>query len=45
MQWAVAQGLITGSKTGGKTYLLPGDGATRGQVATILMRYIQNVIQ
>ncbi len=38
MSWAVATGLINGS--GGK--LMPRDGATRAQVATILMRFFQN---
>ena len=44
MQWAVAEGLIGGSKEGGKTYILPSDGATRAQVATILMRFIENIV-
>ena len=41
MKWAVAEGLIGGSKEGNATYILPTNGATRAQVATILMRYIQ----
>ena len=40
MRWAVAMGLINGSE--GK--LLPQGNATRAQVATILMRFIQNVV-
>lgn len=45
MQWAVAEGLIGGSEEGGKTYILPADGATRAQVATILMRFIRNIAE
>ncbi|MBE6984399.1 MAG: BMP family ABC transporter substrate-binding protein [Ruminococcaceae bacterium] len=40
MQWAVAEGLINGAD--GK--LMPQGNATRAQVATILMRFIQNVV-
>ena len=40
MQWAVAEGLINGSD--GK--LLPQGNATRAQVATILMRFIKNIV-
>lgn len=40
MKWAVSQGLITGT---GSTTLSPSGKATRAQVATILMRYIENV--
>lgn len=43
LSWAVAEGLITGSASGGKVYLEPQGNATRAQVATILMRYIENV--
>ena len=39
MQWAVAAGLIGGSKENGVDYLQPKNKTTRGQVATILMRY------
>lgn len=45
MQWAVAENLIGGSNEGGKTYILPSNGATRAQVATILMRFIQNIAE
>ena len=45
VQWAVAEGLITGANTGGKTYLMPQGGATREQVASILMRFIQNIAE
>ncbi len=41
LSWTVAEGVIGGSD--GK--LLPTDSATRAQVATILMRYIENVIR
>lgn len=39
--WAVGEGLINGSD--GK--LLPQGNATRAQVATILMRYIENIVK
>ena len=42
---AVAEGLIAGTEQGGKVYLDPQGSATRGQVATILMRYIENVVK
>ena len=41
MQWAVAEGLLQGSN--GK--LNPQGSATRAQVATILMRYAENVVK
>ena len=41
LAWANAEELITGSKQGNVTMLLPGGSATRAQVATILMRYLQ----
>lgn len=37
--WAVERGLIKGSRRDGRDYLLPQSGATRAEVATILMRY------
>ena len=40
IQWAVAEGIINGSD--GK--LLPQGSATRAQVATILMRFIENIV-
>lgn len=43
MQWAVGMGLISGRASGGKNYLVPGDGATRAEVASILMRMINNL--
>lgn len=45
MKWAVAEGLIKGSGHGGVDYLEPQGNATREQVATILMRLIQNVLE
>ena len=39
MQWAVGVGLITGVGTSSGTYLRPENPTTRGQVATILMRF------
>ena len=45
LSWAVAEGLITGTKNGSSTYLDPQGSATRAQVATILMRYIENVVK
>ena len=43
--WAVNIGLITGQGTGGETYLAPGSDATRSETATILMRFIEYVIE
>ncbi len=43
LSWCVAEGIITGSADGGHIYLDPQGNATRAQVATIFMRYIQNV--
>ena len=45
LAWAVAEGLITGTQKGGQVYLDPQGSATRAQVATILMRYIYNVVE
>ena len=45
LSWAVRTGLVTGSAAGGKVYLEPQGNATRAQVATILMRFIQNVVE
>ena len=41
LSWAVGEGIINGSD--GK--LLPQGNATRAQVATILMRYIENIVK
>lgn len=45
VSWAVSAGLITGITHGGNptAYLEPQTGATRAQVATILMRFIEKV--
>lgn len=43
MAWANAEGLITGVSSGGRTTLNPKNGATREQVATILMRFVNNI--
>ncbi len=43
LSWAYAEKLITGVKSGNTDYLDPKGGATRAQVASILMRYGQNI--
>ena len=40
MEWAYAQGLINGTS---ETTLSPKDNCTRAQVATIILRYTQNI--
>ena len=46
MKWAVGAGMITGSAgADGKVCLMPGNGATREQVAAILMRFIKNIAE
>lgn len=42
LSWAVAEGLISGVKTGNQIILDPKAPATRAQVATILMRFVRN---
>lgn len=42
MQWAYAEGLITGKTT---SFLYPKGLATRGEVATMLMRFCQNIVK
>lgn len=39
LKWAVAVGLVTGTRENGQTLLLPEGNATRAQAATILMRF------
>ena len=39
MSWAVGNGLISGIASNGADYLAPGGGATRAQIAAIMMRY------
>ena len=41
MAWAVGNGLISGTGSGGAAYLSPQGSATRAQVAAILMRFEQ----
>jgi hypothetical protein len=41
LQWAVALGLINGVNEVGTAYLRPQGDATRSQVATILMRFLE----
>lgn len=43
MRWAVGSGLIGGSTSGGKLLLHPGDGATRAEVAAILVRFVDKI--
>lgn len=43
MQWAVAEGLINGVQSQGVSYLRPQGEATRAQVATILMRFLEGL--
>lgn len=45
MRWAVAEGLISGKASGGQTLLDPQGNASRAEVASILMRYIQNILK
>lgn len=45
VSWAVATGLIGGTKVNGQTYLQPKGVATRAQLAVIFMRYVQNVVE
>ena len=42
MQWANAEGLITGRTA---TTIVPGGSASRAEAATILMRYMENVVK
>lgn len=45
LSWCNAMGIIGGTKEGGVDYLDPQGFATRAQVATILMRYIEKVVK
>lgn len=45
MEWAYAEGLITGNKIGNKVLLDPQGDATRAQIATILMRYVKSAAE
>ena len=44
LSWAVSNGLITGQGVGDETYLAPGSDAARSETATILMRFMENVL-
>lgn len=44
LSWACAEGIISGSASGQGPLLLPSGNATRGQVATVLMRYQRNIL-
>ena len=44
-QWAVAKGIINGIAEGDQTYLQPQGNATRAQIATVLMRYDQEILK
>ncbi len=44
VRWAVAEGVIGGSLEHGRLYLNPQGSATRAEVATLLMRYIENIL-
>ena len=45
LKWAVGAGIISGDKQGNTVYLDPQGNATRAQVATIFMRYLENVVK
>ena len=45
LSWANAEGLINGTNNGKGDVLDPKGSATRAQVATILMRYAENIVQ
>lgn len=44
LSWANADKLVNGAEENGKLYLQPAGSATRAQVAAILMRYVQYVV-
>ena len=45
MLWVVDNGIMNGATSNGKTVLAPQDSAIRAQVATILMRFCENVAE
>ena len=45
MTWAVEEGLVTGVTSGGSVLLAPKATATRAQIATIIMRYKENLFK
>lgn len=44
LSWACAVELINGVANGSVTYLQPKSGATRAQIATVLMRFCENIV-
>ena len=44
MEWAVAEGLLSGKASGEKLYLDPQGKASRAEVAAILMSFVNNVL-
>ena len=44
LSWAVENELITGQGVGSETYLAPGSEAMRSETATILMRFMENLL-
>ena len=45
MAWATGKELITGIGKNGKSYLTPQGNATRAQVATVLIRFLENILE
>lgn len=45
VKWAVAEGIISGAVKDGKTVLAPQDSGNRAVVATIMARFITNVVE
>ena len=46
LAWANAEGLVSGTlASDGETYLDPQGYATRAQVASILMRFVKNIVE
>lgn len=41
VSWAISKGIITGNKIGTRTCIDPASNATRAQVATMIMRFLQ----
>lgn len=45
LEWAVAEGLLSGKAQDGKTYLDPQGNATRAEVAAILRSFLLNILE
>lgn len=45
IEWAVAEGLLSGKANGGKTYLDPQGFASRAEVAAILRSFLTNILK